>query len=61
YAILNLITTSILGSLVLGLIARGKAKYGARYIPIIVTFSLLIFFLVRKTVSSLLGDVFGLA
>ena len=60
YAIVNIIITGILGSIVIGLISRGKAKYGFRYIPIIIVISLIIFFVIRTAVKSLLGGVFGL-
>jgi archaeal flagellar protein FlaJ len=60
YAIVSIIITGILGSIVIGLISRGKAKYGFRYIPIILIISLILFFIVRKAVGALLGGVFGL-
>ncbi len=61
YAVISLIITSILGSIVIGLISKGKGKYGAKFIPIIATIALVLFFLIRKMVALLLGSVFGLA
>jgi len=60
FSIISLITTSILGSLVLGLINNGHEKAGVKYIPILITVTILIFFLSRFLVSSLLGGLFGL-
>ena len=59
YAIFSLIITSSLGSLVIGTISKGKAKYGLRFMPIIVVISLVVFFIVRTLVSSMLGGLFG--
>lgn len=59
YAIFSLIVTSSLGSLVIGTISKGKAKYGLRFMPIIVIISLVMFFIVRKVVSSMLSGLFG--
>lgn len=59
YSLVSLTATSIMGSLILGLINKGKEKYGFKYIPILITLSITIFFLVRFMVSGLLGGVFG--
>src|SRR3989344_2329006 len=58
YAIFSLITSSIFGSMIIGLISKGSAKEGLRYMPIITLLSVGVFLLVRFTVSSLLGDLF---
>lgn len=61
YSVVSLIITSILGSIMIGLISKGKGKYGAKFIPVIVTITLLLFFLIRKAAALLLGNVFGLS
>ncbi len=58
YAIISLIALSVLGSLVLGLISKGKEKEGVRYIPILIAVSLSVFFLARFVVKKLLGGLF---
>ena len=60
FAIISLITTSIMGSLVLGLIQKGKERYGLKFIPILLVLTLGIFFLTRFLIGSLLGGIFGL-
>lgn len=58
YAIISLITTSILGSIVLGLIRKGKEREGIKYIPILLLFTLGVFFLVRIIISNVFGAAF---
>ena len=60
FAIISLITSSILGSLVLGLISKGKERYGIRFIPMLLILTLGIFFLTRFLIGTLLGGLFGL-
>ncbi|MFH1592357.1 MAG: type II secretion system F family protein [Candidatus Woesearchaeota archaeon] len=60
FAIISLLTSSVLGSLVLGLISRGKEKFGLKFIPLLVVFTLGMFFLSRFLIGSLLGGLFGL-
>ena len=60
FSIVSLITTSILGSLVLGLISKGKEKYGIKFIPILLILTLSIFFLTRFLIGSLFGGLFGI-
>ena len=57
YSIVTLILSSIMGSLIIGLIAKGKAKYGIKYIPALIIISLLVFLAVRAVISSLLGNL----
>src|SRR3989338_4686616 len=42
-----LISSSILGALILGLISKGKEREGIKFMPILIVLSLLVFFLVR--------------
>lgn len=58
FIVISLITTSILGSLILGLISTGKEKDGVKYIPFIIAATLLVFFIVRILIRSLLGGFF---
>ena len=54
------ITSSIMGSLMLGLIKTGRAKEGARYIPILLVLTFTIFYTLRWILTSSLGSLFGL-
>jgi hypothetical protein len=60
YAITSLIATSILGSLILGLIGKGKESRGVRYAPILIGLALGIFFIVRVAIKTMIGGLFGL-
>ena len=60
FAITSLITTSIMGSLVIGLISKGKEKQGIKFIPMLIALTLLIFFSVRFMIKNLLSGLFGL-
>ncbi len=58
YTISSMVITSIMGSLILGLISKGKEKEGFKYIPILIVLTLVLFFLVRFLIKSLLGSLF---
>jgi len=60
YTITSMIVTSILGSLVLGLISKGKEKEGLKYIPILITITISLFFLVKFLIGSLLSGLFNI-
>ena len=60
YLLLILVTTSILGGLILGLISRGEEKAGIRYIPFLLAISLIVFFVVRTIVKGILEGIFGI-
>ena len=60
FSVISLVTSSILGSLVLGLIKNGKEKKGVKLIPVLVILSLLVFFLARLLIKTLLGGLFGI-
>ncbi|MBS3172308.1 type II secretion system F family protein [Candidatus Woesearchaeota archaeon] len=57
YIIVSIIISSIMGGFIIGLISKGKEKYGFRYIPILITISLLMFFLVRLIIGNIMGDL----
>ncbi len=60
FSVISLITTSILGSLVLGLISKGKEKVGLKFVPVLAALTLIIFFATRFIIGLLLGGLFGL-
>ncbi len=53
FSIVLLIITSIFSSFVLGVIASGKEKGGIKYMPVIMTISLIVFFTVRIVIAQL--------
>ena len=59
FAVISLITTSILGGLVLGSISKGREREGIKFIPVLIVLSLSIFFLVRFVIGTMLGSLFG--
>jgi archaeal flagellar protein FlaJ len=58
FSVVFLITSSIMGSFIIGLISKGKEREGIRYIPILIALSLAVFFIVRKGIGSMLGGLF---
>tara|TARA_Y100000310_G_scaffold144893_3_gene144235 strand:- start:48229 stop:49203 length:975 start_codon:yes stop_codon:yes gene_type:complete len=58
YTLISLVLTSIMGSLILGLIAKGKEKEGIKYMPILILLTISLFFIVKWLISSLLGGLF---
>lgn len=59
FSIIFLITSSVLGSLTIGLISKGKERYGIKFIPILAVISLVVFILSRTAIKSMLGSLFG--
>ena len=59
FSIISLITSSIMGSLILGLINDGKEKKGLKYMPILIGLSLVLFFLTLTAMKTTLGSLFG--
>lgn len=59
YAVTSLITTSILSSLVVGAITKGRSRDGLKYAPFIILATLAMFFLSRKAISYILGGLFN--
>lgn len=58
FVLVCLVTTSILGSLVLGLISKGSEREGLKFAPILLVVTISIFFLVRLLISTMLGSLF---
>lgn len=59
FVIIFLITSCVLGSLILGLIAKGREREGLKFMPILIAISLSVFFLVRFAIKNMLGGLFG--
>lgn len=60
FSLIFISTSCILGSLVLGMVSKGKAKEGARYIIPLIVIAFVIFFVIRKFLISALGGLFGI-
>lgn len=60
YIITSLVMVSIFGSLIVGLISKGEEKNGIKFIPLLITVTLVIFFTVRFLISKLLGSLFNI-
>jgi len=58
FSLIFLITSVIMGSFVIGLIKRGKEKYGVKYIIPLLILSLGLFFIIRFLIANLLGGLF---
>ncbi len=59
FAIACLITTSIFGSIILGLILHGKERYGFKYMLPLMLVALTVFYLVRAALRYFLGGLLG--
>lgn len=60
YLLIMITATSILGSLIMGLISKGQEKEGIKFIPFILALAFTVFFTVRFFVKNLLSGIFGL-
>jgi len=56
YVLISLTTTCILGSIVIGLVRKGREREGLRYIPILLPITIGVFFLIRMIISNFLGS-----
>ncbi len=59
FAIASLLITTVLGSLIIGLIQYGEEKRGLKYIPFLTTSSLAVFLLSKFVLSSIFSGLFG--
>jgi len=57
YTLLSLIVTSVFGGLIIGLVKTGEEKQGAKFIPVMITVAVVIFFVVRNIVSSVFANL----
>ena len=60
YTLLSMTLTSFLGSLILGLVGKGKEREGLKYFPILMIMTLTLFFLIKFLISSLLSGLFNI-
>lgn len=58
YILISLISTSVLSSFTLGLISRGRTKEGAKYIIILISLSVGLFFAIGYILNSVFGGLF---
>lgn len=58
FSLINLITISIFGAFMIGLIKKGREKEGILLIPVLLTLSITIFLLVRLLVKITIGSLF---
>jgi len=59
YTVISMIVTSIMGSMIIGLISKGKKKAGLKYIPILIILTISLFFIVRSVIGTMLGGLFS--
>lgn len=60
FAIITLVMSCIMGSFIIGLIAKGNVRDGFKYIPILLLISMTVFLGSRFLIKNLLSTVFGL-
>lgn len=56
-SIFSLMATSVLASMMMGVITEGKEKYGVKFLPIMATGSLVVFFIARSLIGSFFGGM----
>lgn len=57
YFVIAMIASSITGSIILGQILSGKVRAGLKFIPILITMSLVLFFAVGHVLSAFIGGI----
>ncbi|MBT5215284.1 hypothetical protein HOM13_00945 [Candidatus Woesearchaeota archaeon] len=60
YTIVSMIIASVMGSMIIGLISKGKKREGLKYIPVLIIITISLFFIVRALIGGLLGGLFAL-
>lgn len=60
FAVIFLVTSCVLGSLILGLISKGRERDGIKFMPVLIALSLAMFFLVRFGIKNILGGLFSI-
>lgn len=58
YTIVSMIITSIMGSLILGLISKGNEKEGLKFLPILIILTITLFFTIKFLIAGLLSGLF---
>ncbi|MBU2561180.1 MAG: type II secretion system F family protein [Nanoarchaeota archaeon] len=56
-SVVMLVTTSLLASMLAGVIVEGKGKYGLKYAPIVITGTLIMFFVFRHLITAFFGSM----
>ncbi|MFC1768662.1 type II secretion system F family protein [Nanoarchaeota archaeon] len=59
FSVIYLITASIFGSLIISLISKGREREGIKYMPLFIGISLIVFFIIRLAIKSMLSRFFG--
>jgi len=60
YVMTSLVINSIMGSLVLGAISKGSEKEGLKIAPLLIMIAIVIFFLIRLIISTMLTGLFNI-
>jgi len=58
FSVIFLTTSAIMGSLILGLISKGRERDGIKFMPALIILSLAVFFLIRMGIKGMLGGLF---
>lgn len=58
YSIVSLVTTSIMASMVIGLVRKGREKEGVKILPLLIILTVAVFFMVRYGISLMLSGLF---
>ena len=58
YTLISMTVTSIMGSMILGLISKGKKKAGLKFMPVLIVLTISLFFIIRAIISTLLSGLF---
>ena len=59
FAVVSLTTSAVIGSMILGLISKGKEREGLKYMPVLVAVSIGLFFITRFVIKNVLGGLFS--
>jgi len=60
YTILSMMLTSLMGSLIIGLISKGKEKEGLKFVPVLIILTLVLFFTIKFLIGQLLSGLFNI-
>ncbi|MBU0661977.1 type II secretion system F family protein [Candidatus Micrarchaeota archaeon] len=57
FAMVSIVVTSIFASLTIGVINTGKEKGGAKFIPVLLSISFVLFFVIREVLAMMFGSL----
>ena len=57
YIISSILVSSVMGGLIIGSISKGKEKEGIKFIPILLLMAIVMFYLVRTIIASMMGSL----